>query len=101
MNIGFIWHLFLHLAAPVAVAWLFYRPNFKKAVWIMFAAILIDLDHLLADPIVDPNRCSVGFHLLHSYWILPLYLLLAIIPKTRLIGLGLVIHIVLDWLECI
>ena len=101
MIIGFLWHLFLHLAVPVAVAWLFYKPNFQKAALTMFAAILIDLDHLLADPIVDPNRCSVGFHLLHSYWILPLYLLLAFIPKTRLIGLGLVIHIVLDWLECI
>ncbi|PTX13107.1 hypothetical protein C8N40_11329 [Pontibacter mucosus] len=101
MIIGFLWHLFLHLAVPVAVAWLFYKPNFKKAALIMFAAIFIVLDHLLADPIVDPNRCSVGSHLLHSYWIHPLYLLLAFIPKSGLIGLGLVIHIVLDWLECI
>lgn len=67
----------------------------------MAAAILIDLDHLFADPIVDPDRCSVGFHYLHSYWITGVYLLLAIIPKTRLIGLGLVIHIVLDGLSCL
>ncbi|MBJ6120089.1 hypothetical protein JAO76_17925 [Pontibacter sp. BT310] len=101
MAIGFIWHLFLHLSVPVAVAWLFFRPYFKRAALIMFAAILIDLDHLLADPIVDPDRCSVGFHILHSYYIIPFYLLLCFFPKTRLIGLGLVIHIVLDWLECL
>ncbi|WP_225986685.1 DUF6122 family protein [Rufibacter sp. LB8] len=62
--------------------------------------MLIDLDHLLADPIVDPNRCSVGFHLLQQYWLVPVYVVLAIVPKTRLIGLGLVIHILLDWLDC-
>lgn len=100
MSLGFLWHLLLHLAVPVAIAWLFFRSDFKRAALIMFSAILIDLDHLLADPIVDPNRCSVGFHPLHSYWILPLYMLLCFFPRTRLIGLGLVIHIALDWLEC-
>jgi hypothetical protein len=29
------------------------------------------------------------------------YVGLAAIPKTRLIGLGLVIHMALDWLDCI
>lgn len=101
MSLGFLWHLVLHLAVPVAVAWLFFRSDFKRAALVMFSTMLIDLDHLLADPIVDPNRCSVGFHPLHSYWILPLYVLLCFFPKTRLIGLGLVIHIALDWLECI
>jgi hypothetical protein len=83
------------------IAWLFFRPDFKRATVIMFAGILIDLDHLLADPIVDPDRCSVGFHPLHSYYVIPLYLLLSFFPKTRLIGLGLVIHILLDWLACL
>lgn len=101
MNIGFLWHLILHLTVPVAVAWLFFRPRFKRAALVMFAAILIDLDHLLADPIVDPDRCSVGFHPLHSYWMVPIYVLLCLFPKIRLVGLGLVIHILLDWLECI
>lgn len=101
MTVDFLWHLAVHLIVPVAVAWLFFRPNFKRAALIMFAGILIDLDHLLADPIVDPDRCSVGFHPLHSYWVIPLYLLLALFPKTRLIGLGLVIHIILDWLACL
>ncbi|QCR24860.1 hypothetical protein C1N53_03210 [Pontibacter sp. SGAir0037] len=92
--------MILHIAVPLAVAWLFYRNYFKRASLIMLAGLLIDADHLLATPILDPNRCSVGYHLLHSYWLVPLYVLLALFPKTRLWGLGLVIHIVLDFLDC-
>ena len=93
--------MILHVAVPVAVAWFFYRENFKNASLLMLAGILIDLDHLFADPIIDPNRCSVGFHFLHSYWFAGIYVLMALVPKTRLIGLGLVIHIVLDALDCV
>jgi hypothetical protein len=100
MSVGFLFHMFLHVAVPVAVAWLFFRQDFRWAVLIMVAANLIDLDHLLADPIVDSDRCSVGFHLLHQYWLIPVYVLLALIPKARLIGLGLVIHIGLDYIDC-
>ncbi len=67
----------------------------------MAGGILIDLDHAWAFPIVDPSRCSVGYHLFHSYWLIPVYITLALYPKTRLIGLGLVIHILLDTIECV
>ena len=33
----------------------------------MMATMLVDLDHLFADPIYDPDRCSIGFHPLHQY----------------------------------
>lgn len=92
--------MFLHITVPLAVAALFYREQFAKASLIMLAGLAIDADHLLVRPILDPERCSVGFHLLHQYWLIPLYAMLALIPKTRLIGLGLVIHIVLDWIDC-
>ena len=62
--------------------------------------MLIDLDHLLADPIYDPQRCSLGFHPLHGLLPILLYLALLIPKKTRLIGLGLVIHMVLDAVDC-
>lgn len=100
MTQGFILHMFLHLTVPLAVAWLFFRPQFYKASLIMLAGLAIDVDHLLANPILDPERCSVGYHLLHSYWLIPFYLLLTFFPKTRLFGLGLMIHILLDWLDC-
>ncbi|MFT2011196.1 DUF6122 family protein [Pontibacter sp. 13R65] len=101
MHLGFLFHMFLHLVVPLVVAWLFFRNEWKRATLIMLAGILIDLDHLAATPIVDSDRCSVGFHFLHSYWLSAVYVVLAIIPKTRLIGLGLVIHIVLDVIDCV
>lgn len=97
----FILHLVLHVMVPVSIAFLFYQGEFRKAALLMLAGILIDVDHVVADPIVNPDRCSVGYHFLHSYWLIPLYGLLAIFPKTRLVGLGLVIHIVLDGMECL
>ena len=67
----------------------------------MVLTMLIDLDHLIADPIYDPNRCGIGFHPLHSYLAIAAYLVLAAIARTRLVGLGLVIHMALDGLDCI
>lgn len=64
------------------------------------SSMLVDLDHLLADPFYDPNRCSIGFHPLHSFFPIVLFILLSFIPKTRLIGIGLVIHMLLDSIDC-
>ena len=67
----------------------------------MLSAFIIDLDHLLANPIFDPNRCSVNFHPLHSYYAIVIYLILLIPKKTRLFGLGLVAHIMADTADCL
>lgn len=66
----------------------------------MLAAFIIDLDHLLADPIFDPNRCSINFHPLHSYFAIALYLILLIPKKIRIIALGLIAHIIADSVDC-
>jgi len=66
----------------------------------MIATMLVDLDHLIASPIYDPARCSIGFHPLHQLWFIVLYLLLCFIPKTRIIGIGLIIHMLLDTVDC-
>ena len=94
-------HLILHAAVPAAVALLFFRPNWKRAWLIMLAAMVVDLDHLLADPIFDPNRCSIGFHPLHSYPAIAAYGVLLVPRVTRLFALGLIIHMALDALDCI
>lgn len=78
----------------------FYRKKWVTAYLILMAAMLIDLDHLLANPIYDPQRCSLGFHPLHGLLPILFYIALCIPKKTRLIGLGLVIHIVLDAIDC-
>jgi hypothetical protein len=93
-------HYGCHLFLPLIVALIWYKSNWKFAFLIMFLGILIDIDHLLANPIFDPNRCSINFHPLHSYYAIAVYILLLIPKKTRLVALGLVIHIVADVVDC-
>jgi len=66
----------------------------------MMATMVVDLDHLLATPIYDPLRCSINFHPLHTFAPMMVYFVLSLIPKTRLIGIGLVIHMILDAFDC-
>ena len=93
-------HLFLHLMVPAGVAYTAFRSRWKNAYIQMMAAMLIDLDHLLSLPIFDPNRCSIGYHPLHSPYAILGYILLAAIPKARLVAIGLLIHIGLDGIDC-
>lgn len=94
-------HYGMHFLLPLLVAYIFFKPNWKHAYIIMMCAMFIDLDHLLATPIFDPNRCSINFHPLHSYIAIGLYVLLLFPKKTRLIGLGLVIHVFSDKIDCL
>lgn len=93
-------HYSLHFLAPIAIGCFLFPKYWLKVVVILWATMFIDLDHLLASPIFDPNRCSVGFHLLHSYWAFVLYVLFLFFKKTRVIGIGLVLHILTDALDC-
>ena len=94
-------HYGMHLLLPLLVAFIFFKTNWKYAFIIMMCAMLIDLDHLLATPIFDPNRCSINFHPLHSYLAIAIYFLLIISKKTRVLGLGLIIHIIADTVDCL
>ena len=93
-------HLLLHVVVPAAVAGTFYRRKWRFAWLCMMLGMIVDLDHLLADPIYDASRCSIGFHPLHELWFIAIYLGLCLPPKTRLIGLGLTIHMALDAIDC-
>ena len=70
-------HVLPHFALPVAIAAAFYRPEATRAALIMIATIVVDADHLLADPVYDPTRCSIGHHPLHTVTALGFYSLLA------------------------
>jgi hypothetical protein len=100
MGFRSLFHLALHALVPLLVARIFFRDRWRRAWLIMFATMLVDLDHLLADPIYDPDRCSIGFHPLHTYPAIAVYALLTLPHRTRLVGLGLVIHMILDGLDC-
>lgn len=101
MTLRSILHLLLHALVPAAVAWVFFRPHWRRAWLVMLATMLVDLDHLLADPIYDPGRCSLGYHPLHTSPAIAAYLLLALPRRTRLLGIGLLIHMALDGMDCL
>jgi hypothetical protein len=85
---------------PLVVAWLFFRTTWQRSYLIMLATMLVDIDHLLANPIYDPTRCSIGFHPLHGFLPIGIYAAMCFIPKVRLIGIGLIIHMALDSIDC-
>lgn len=93
-------HLVLHVAVPAAVAAVFFRDRWRWAWLVMVATMVVDADHLLARPIYDPNRCGIGFHPLHTLPAIAVYAVLALMPRTRLVGLGLSIHMALDVVDC-
>lgn len=95
-----IFHNLLHISLPLIFSFYFYKKNFRNSWLIMLSVYLIDLDHFLADPVFDPDRCSIGFHPMHSYYAVGLYALLVYFPKTRIIGIGLLIHIFVDMSDC-
>ncbi|MEE9309689.1 MAG: DUF6122 family protein [Cocleimonas sp.] len=92
--------MFLHFLVPAIITAIFFRKNWKLAFSIMMLTMLVDLDHLLAIPIYDANRCSINFHPLHGFIPIMVYGLLSLFSKTRLIGIGLVIHMALDSIDC-
>lgn len=93
-------HYGIHFLAPILIGLVFYRKHRVKVILILIGGIVIDADHLLADPVFDPERCSIGFHPLHSYWAIGVYLGLLIFRETRIFALALLIHIIADISDC-
>ncbi len=82
------------------MSWRELWPDVRRPWWIMLATMAVDLDHLLADPWLDPDRCSIGFHPLHTAPAIAVYAMLCLWPRSRWWGVGLLIHMALDWLDC-
>ena len=111
-------HIAAHFLLPLVVALAVYRPRWRSAWLLLVATMLVDLDHLLADPVYDPERCSIGFHPLHTTPAIAAYALLFAAPlllgrrrdgtglrpaarALHLVGLGLLIHMGLDLSDCL
>jgi len=91
--------------------------SWLKAFLILIGTMVVDADHLLATPIYAPGRCSIFFHPLHQLLPIVLYGLATVWPfgvrfllgrplSSRdhwigWIGLGLLIHMGLDWSDCV
>lgn len=97
---GSIIHILLHFLVPAIVVGVFFRKHWKLSYVIMMSTMLVDLDHLLANPVYDLNRCSIGFHPLHTFLPILFYGVLCFIPKSRYVGIGLVIHMIFDSIDC-
>jgi len=102
-------NLIVHLLSGILLAYLinlFFKKlkskvEFKKmALWISLAN-LIDIDHLLANPIYNPLRCGINFHPLHSWFMLPFYVAGLFHKKTRFLSIGILLHLTIDSLDCL
>jgi len=102
VSIQFIIHYFLHLIFPIFIARIFFKEEWKKVYLILLSTMLVDLDHLFATPIFDAERCSIGFHYLHSYFAIASYFFLLFFKKPiRIIGIGLLLHMLTDFVDCL
>lgn len=94
-------HYFLHFIFPVFVALLIDRSRWLRIYVILLLTMLVDLDHLFATPVFDPCRCSLGFHPLHSYWAIAVYGLMLLPRHTRIVAMGLLLHMLTDGIDCL
>lgn len=95
-------HYFLHFIFPIFIAKIWYKNKWREVCFILLSTMLVDLDHLLATPIFDPDRCSIGFHPLHSYYAIFAYFLGSIFLKGKyqIVAVGLLFHMFTDWQDC-
>ena len=94
-------HYGLHFLFPAIIALIFYKQQWKKAWLIMILTMLVDLDHFLSYPILDAYRCSINFHILHTYYAMAVYVGLLFFKKTQIVGVGLLFHMFTDFQDCL
>jgi hypothetical protein len=94
-------HIVLHFAVPALLAVCLKAKPWWKAYALLMLGLAVDIDHLLASPVYDPLRCGMGFHPLHTWPAVLVYTGLAVYKPTRLIGAGLLVHMLLDTLDCL
>jgi hypothetical protein len=100
MDVRPVVHLLLHAVVPFALARWAWPARWRRAFLVLTATMLVDLDHLLSDPIYAPDRCSIGHHPLHTLPAIGVYVALLAVRRSRLVALGLVVHMGLDLLDC-
>jgi hypothetical protein len=95
-------HYGFHLALPFVFGRLLFRDVWWKAGLLMLGTMVIDVDHLLADPVFDPARCGIGLHALHTPWAGIAYAALLAVRswKARAAGVGCLLHLGTDALDC-
>ncbi|PQB07620.1 hypothetical protein BST83_10970 [Polaribacter filamentus] len=93
-------HYGFHFLLPLLLSRLFFKKKWKIVYLIFLCSMLVDLDHLLANPIFQKNRCSINFHPLHSYFAISIYFIGLLFKKTRIIAVALLFHMLTDLIDC-
>ncbi len=100
-----VFHYSLHFVVPVFLARSMDRSRWKHIYLILLSTMIIDLDHLFAVPVFDPQRCSVGFHPLHSEIAVLCYAVgLKLLWRRwwgRAFMVGLLFHVFTDAIDCL
>jgi hypothetical protein len=93
----------MHFLVPGLLAWLLFRPHWRQAWLLLVLTMAVDLDHLLSTPIFDPLRCSIGHHPLHTLPAIAAYGLLLLVPNriVRILAVGLLFHMLTDFIDCL
>lgn len=95
-------HYLFHFGLPFLIAFIFYRKQWRKVYFLLLLTMIVDADHLLASPVWDANRCSIGFHPLHSYVAIFVYILMLFFQNPiRILAIGLLLHMATDFLDCL
>ena len=93
-------HYGIHFIVPLAISFYFFKDKWLKVYAIFLLSMLVDLDHLLATPIFDTNRCSINFHPLHTYYAMIIYVGFLFLKKVRIVGIALLLHMLADSIDC-
>ena len=104
MSLQTIVHYSLHFLAIGVIAYWYDKKKWKRNWLILIATMLVDVDHLFATPLFDPDRCGIGYHPLHSEIAIILYILGVLFIKNnvlKLIFIGLVFHMITDFIDCL
>ncbi|SEE60216.1 DUF6122 family protein [Polaribacter dokdonensis] len=96
----FIIHYSLHFLFPLLISYVFFNTKWKITYLIFLASMLVDADHLLANPIFAENRCSINFHPLHTYYAMGIYFVGLFVKKTRILAIALLFHMLTDFIDC-
>ena len=96
----FIIHYSLHFLFPLLISYVFFNTKWKTTYLIFLASMLVDADHLLANPIFAENRCSINFHPLHTYYAMGIYFVGLFFKKTRILAIALLFHMLTDFIDC-
>jgi len=97
-------HYLFHFVVIALIAYVFDKKNWKKYYLVLLATMIIDVDHLWASPVFDPDRCSINFHTFHTYIAAGIYVVLLLLIKNKIFKVfffGLLFHLFTDAIDCL